>query len=378
MKKIIIISTVPISLAFLIKGLPKYLSRFYDVKLVSSSSPLNHEISEYEGIKIKAIEMTRQITPIQDLKALYKLYKYISYENPNIVYTFTPKAGLLGMAASFLTRVPVRIHNVVGLPMMEANGVKLIVLKFIEKLTYFLSTKVFCNSFGLQKYINNNLTSLPITVVGQGSINGVDTEYFKNKHNKEEELEVKNTYNISKDDFVITFIGRLVKDKGINELVESFIILLKKYPNLKLLLVGVYEDNLYKIDKETEQLINESNAIITAGFQQDTRKFLSITDLFTLPSYREGLSNSLIEAGSFGVPLLATDIIGNNEVIQNNVTGVLVKMKDVSSLTNGIEKFITDKKFYSYIKNNVRGEIIKKYNQNYFWKELECELRKTI
>jgi glycosyltransferase involved in cell wall biosynthesis len=378
MKKIIIISTVPISLAFLIKGLPKYLSRFYDVKLVSSSSPLNHEISEYEGIKIKAIEMTRQITPIQDLKALYKLYKYISYENPNIVYTFTPKAGLLGMAASFLTRVPVRIHNVVGLPMMEANGVKLIVLKFIEKLTYFLSTKVFCNSFGLQKYINNNLTSLPITVVGQGSINGVDTEYFKNKHNKEEELEVKNTYNISKDDFVITFIGRLVKDKGINELVESFIILLKKYPNLKLLLVGVYEDNLYKIDKETEQLINESNAIITAGFQQDTRKFLSITDLFTLPSYREGLSNALIEAGSFGVPLLATDIIGNNEVIENNVTGLLVKMKDVSSLTNGIEKFITDKKFYSYIKNNVRDEIIKKYNQNYFWKELECELRKTI
>ena len=378
MKKIIIISTVPISLAFLIKGLPKYLSRFYDVKLVSSSSPLNHEISEYEGIKIKAIEMTRQITPIQDLKALYKLYKYISYENPNIVYTFTPKAGLLGMAASFLTRVPVRIHNVVGLPMMEANGVKLIVLKFIERLTYFLSTKVFCNSFGLQKYINNNLTSLPITVVGQGSINGVDTEYFKNKKNKEEELEVKNTYNISKDDFVITFIGRLVKDKGINELVESFIILLKKYPNLKLLLVGVYEDNLYKIDKETERLINESNAIITAGFQKDTRKFLSITDLFTLPSYREGLSNALIEAGSFGVPLLATDIIGNNEVIENNVTGLLVKMKDVSSLTNGIEKFITDKKFYSYIKNNVRGEIIKKYNQNYFWKELECELRKTI
>ena len=378
MKKIIIISTVPISLAFLIKGLPKYLSRFYDVKLVSSSSPLNPEISKYEGIKIKVIEMTRRITPIQDLKALYKLYKYISYENPNIVYTFTPKAGLLGMAASFLTRVPVRIHNVVGLPMMEANGVKLIVLKFIERLTYFLSTKVFCNSFGLQKYINNNLTSLPITVVGQGSINGVDTEYFKNKHNKEEELEVKNTYNISKDDFVITFIGRLVKDKGINELVESFIILLKKYPNLKLLLVGVYEDNLYKIDKETKQLINESNAIITAGFQKDTRKFLSITDLFTLPSYREGLSNALIEAGSFGVPLLATDIIGNNEVIENNVTGLLVKMKDVSSLTNGIEKFITDKKFYSYIKNNVRDEIIKKYNQNYFWKELECELRKTI
>ena len=377
MKKIIIISTVPISLAFLIKGLPKYLSKFYDVKLVTSSSTLNSAISEFEGIKIKDIEMTRQITPIQDLKALYKLYKYISHEKPNIVYTFTPKAGLLGMAASFLARVPVRIHNIVGLPMMEANGVKFILLKYVEKLTYSLSTKIFCNSFGLKKYINTNLTSLPITIVGQGSINGVDTEYFKNKHDKEEEQETKNIYNIYKDDFVITFIGRLVQDKGLNELVESFTILLKKYPNLKLLLVGVYEDNLYKINQETKRLINELTSIITVGFQKDTRKFLSITDLFTLPSYREGLSNALIEAGSFGVPLLATDIIGNNEVIENNETGLLVKMKDVGSLTKGIEKFIIDKKFYSYVKSNVRDKIVKKYNQSNFWKKLEDEFRKT-
>ena len=185
-------------------------------------------------------------------------------------------------------------------------------------------------------------------------------------------------YYILKDDFVITFIGRLIKDKGINELVESFVILLKKYPNLKLLLVGIYEDHLYKIDKETERLISELNSIITVGFQKDTRKFLSITDLFTLPSYREGLSNALIEAGSFGIPLLATDIIGNNEVIENNETGVLVKMKDVMSLTNGIEKFIIDKKFYSYIKGNVRDKIIKKYSQNYFWRELKDEFRKAI
>ena len=111
---------------------------------------------------------------------------------------------------------------------------------------------------------------------------------------------------------------------------------------------------------------------------RDTRKFLSITDLFALPSYREGLSNALIEAGSFGIPLLATDIIGNNEIIENNETGVLVKMKDVRSLTNGIEKFIIDKKFYSYIKDNVRDKIIKKYSQNYFWRELKDEFRKAI
>ena len=376
MKKIVIITTVPLSLANLIKGQPKYLSKFYNVKLVTSSSPINSKISDFEGIDIKAIDMTRKITPLQDLKAIYRLYKYISYENPDVVYTFTPKAGLLGMIASFFSRVPVRIHNIVGLPLMEAKGIKLILLKSIEKLTYFFSTKIFCNSFGLKKYINDNLTSLPITVVAQGSINGVDKEYFKHKHNKEEELETKTRYNILKDDFVITFIGRIVKDKGINELVESFAMLLKKHSNLKLLLVGDYE-NKNKIDKETMRLINNLNSIITVGFQDDIRKFLSITNLFALPSYREGLPNSLIEAGSFGIPLLATDINGCNEVIENNETGLLIEMKDVKSLKNGIEKFIIDEKFYFYVKSNVRNKIIKKYNQKFVWSELKNEFKKV-
>ncbi len=377
MKKILILTTVPMSLTTLLKGQAKYLSEFYEVKLVTSNSYINSRIAEFEGVKVKAIDMSRKITPLQDLRALYKLYRLILNENPDIVYTFTPKAGLLGMMASFLSRVPVRIHNVVGLPLMEANGKKLILLKFIERLTYFFSTKIFCNSFGLKEYINSNLTSLPITVIGQGSINGVDTEYFKNKYNKEEELKIRGEYNILKDDFVITFIGRIVKDKGINELVESFINLVKKYPNLKLLLVGDYEEDLNPINKKNKKFIDELDSIIAIGFKNDIRKFLAITDLFTLPSYREGLPNSLIEAGSFGIPLLATDINGCNEIIENNETGILVKKKDAKSLEDGIEKLIVDKKLYSYIRDNVRDKIIKKYDQNYFWKELKNEFKKV-
>jgi glycosyltransferase involved in cell wall biosynthesis len=244
-------------------------------------------------------------------------------------------------------------------------------------LTYFFSTNIFCNSFGLKEYINSNLTSLPITVIGQGSINGVDTEYFKNKYNKEEGLKIRSKYNILKDDFVITFIGRIVKDKGINELVESFINLVKKYPNLKLLLVGDYEEDLNPIDKKNKKFIDELDSIIAIGFKNDIRDFLAITDLFILPSYREGLPNSLIEAGSFGIPLLATDINGCNEIIENNETGILVKKKDAKSLKDGIEKLIVDKKLYSYIRDNVRDRIIKKYDQNYFWKELKNEFKKV-
>ena len=378
LKKIIIITSVPISFATLIKGQAKYLSKFYEVKLVSSHSHLNKQIADFEGVEFKSINMTRKITPIQDLKAIFKLYKYISNERPDIVYTFTPKAGLLGMLASFLSRIPVRVHNIVGMPLMEYTGLKLILLKFIERLTYYFSTKIFCNSFGLKKYVNDNLTSSPITVVGEGSINGVDTEFFKNEFSSDQRLSIRSNYNISRNDFVVTFLGRIVRDKGINELVDSFVILLKKYPNLKLLLVGDYDDNLNKIDDKTKSLINNLDSIINMGFKNDIREFLSITDLFVLPSYREGLPNSLIEAGSFGIPLLATNINGCNEIIDNNETGLLINMKDVNSLAEGIEKYITDEKFYLNIKKNIRDRIIKKYNQKFFWNNLNNELNKII
>jgi glycosyltransferase involved in cell wall biosynthesis len=377
-KKIIIITSVPISFATLIRGQAKYLKKFYDVKLVSSYSNLNKQISDFEGVEFKSINMTRKITPIQDLKALYKLYKYISYERPNIVYTFTPKAGLLGMVASFLSRIPVRVHNIVGLPLMEYSGLKLLLLKYIEKLTYFFSTKIFCNSYGLKKYINDNLTKMPITVIGNGSINGVDTDFFKNNFNYQEKSLTRLKHNILKKDFVITFLGRIVRDKGINELIDSFQILLKKYPHLKLLLVGDYDDNLNRIDDKTRETISNSDSIINVGFKNDIREFLSITDLFVLPSYREGLPNSLIEAGSFGIPLLATNINGCNEIIENYETGLLIKMKDVDSLKKGMEKYITDKEFYFNIKNNVRSSIIKKYNQADFWINLNNEIKKII
>ena len=378
MKKLIIITTVPMSLATLVKGQAKYLSSYFDVKLVTSFSEKNQEISKDEGVELKSIDMTRQITIIKDLKALIELYKYFKNQKPDIVYTFTPKAGLLGMMASFLSRVPVRIHNIVGMPLMEATGKKFILLKFIERLTYFFSTNLFCNSFGLKKFINENLTKKDVKVIAQGSINGVDTEFFKNTKTLDEKELIRDKFKIDKKDFVITFVGRIVKDKGINELIEAFINLSKKYNNLKLLLVGDYEEHLNPIKKENKILIDSLDSIITVGFQNDIRDFLSITDLFVLPSYREGLPNSLIEAGSFGIPLLATNINGCNEIIDDGITGILVEKKSAKKLEEAIDKLLEDKELYNSIKLKVRDRIIEKYEQKYFWNELKNEIKKSI
>jgi len=378
MKKLIIITTVPMSLATLVKGQAKYLSSYFDVKLVTSFSEKNQEISKDEGVELKSIDMTRQITIIKDLKALIELYKYFKNQKPDIVYTFTPKAGLLGMMASFLSRVPVRIHNIVGMPLMEATGKKFILLKFIERLTYFFSTNLFCNSFGLKKFINENLTKKDVKVIAQGSINGVDTEFFKNTKTLDEKELIRDKFKIDKKDFVITFVGRIVKDKGINELIEAFINLSKKYNNLKLLLVGDYEEHLNPIKNENKILIDSLDSIITVGFQNDIRDFLSITDLFVLPSYREGLPNSLIEAGSFGIPLLATNINGCNEIIDDGITGILVEKKSAKKLEEAIDKLLEDKELYNSIKLKVRDRIIEKYEQKYFWNELKNEIKKSI
>ena len=378
MKKLIIITTVPMSLATLVKGQAKYLSSYFDVKLVTSFSEKNQEISKDEGVELKSIDMTRQITIIKDLRALIELYKYFKNQKPDIVYTFTPKAGLLGMMASFLSRVPVRIHNIVGMPLMEATGKKFILLKFIERLTYFFSTNLFCNSFGLKKFINENLTKKDVKVIAQGSINGVDTEFFKNTKTLDEKELIRDKFKIDKKDFVITFVGRIVKDKGINELIEAFVDLSKKYNNLKLLLVGDYEEHLNPIKNENKILIDSLDSIITVGFQNDIRDFLSITDLFVLPSYREGLPNSLIEAGSFGIPLLATNINGCNEIIDDGITGILVEKKSAKKLEEAIDKLLEDKELYNSIKLKVRDRIIEKYEQKYFWNELKNEIKKSI
>jgi len=373
-KKLVILTTVPLSLATLIKGQPKYLSQFFDITLISSSDSVISDIEAYEGVKVHTIDMTREITPFQDLKALFKIFIYLSQNRPDIIYSFTPKAGLLGMIASYFARVPVRVHNIVGMPLIEASGNKKRLLKVIEKITYFFSTNLFCNSYGLKEYIQKNLTKRDIKVVGNGSINGIDIELFRDTFTQTQKDKLRDSLNIQKDDFVLLFVGRVVKDKGINELIQAFYILDKKYNNLKLLIVGDFEEHLNPIESKSIEIMKKNRNIIQVGFQKDVRPYLGVSSLFVLPSYREGLPNSLLEAGSFGIPLLATDINGCNEIIRDRENGILIKPKSVDSLVDGISLLVENKQLYNRIKKSVRESIKTRYSQISFWKSLKNEL----
>ncbi len=370
-KKLLIVVTVPIVLETWLKGQPHFLSHYYDVEIITSNAPNIQYIEEYEKVKIRTIDFTRKINILKDLKVLFQLWNYFVRTKPDMIYTLTPKAGLLGMIASFFARVPIRIHNVVGLPHLEATGKKRAILEFTERLTYFFTTHLYCNSINLRNIMSTQLTSNPVNIIGNGSVNGVDENYFQDSLSLDEKEDLKKTLEITQENFVITFVGRIVRDKGIGELVEAFIQINQINPKTSLLLIGDFENDLDPINTETTQTIQNCKNIIHIPFQQDIRPLLSITDLFVLPSYREGLPNVLIEAGSMSIPLIATNINGCNEIIQNGVNGLLCEKKDTNSLKNAIETLMLNKELYHAVKDNARSSIIKRYSQKYFWKELK-------
>lgn len=225
MKKLVRITSVPLSMEKLLGSQLSYMNGFYEVIAVSSDKEQLKSVAENLGIKHFAVEMTRKISPFQDLVAIYRMYCFFRKVKPDIVHSHTPKAGLVGMIAAYLARVPVRLHTVAGLPLMESRGKKRMLLSGVESIIYTAATKVYPNSRELEKIILKEkfCGASKLKVLGNGSSNGIDTNYFNPRQILEQQKEVlKAELGIKKEDFVFIFLGRLVKDKGINELVSAF------------------------------------------------------------------------------------------------------------------------------------------------------------
>ncbi|MCB0470377.1 MAG: glycosyltransferase family 4 protein, partial [Flavobacteriaceae bacterium] len=331
-RKIIRITTVPGSLKGLLKGQLKFMSQYYEMIGVSSyHKEILEGLAEDEGVRVVPVNMTRQITPIRDLIALRQLYKLLKKEKPFIVHTHTPKAGTLGMIAAKLARVPHRFHTVAGMPLLESKGSKRKMLNFVEKLTYSCATKVYPNSKGLLEIIIDQkfCEASKLKVIGEGSSNGIDTSYFDPYLFTEKDNSLlKESLGIENDDYVFIFIGRLVADKGINELVSAFNKLSSSNEKAKLLLVGTFEEELDPLKPETRQIIDQNKRILSVGWQEDVRPFLAISNMLTFPSYREGFPNVVMQAGAMGLYSIVTDINGCNEIIIEGENGTIIPVKN--------------------------------------------------
>lgn len=379
--KLIRITTVPVSLDKLLHGQLRFMNTFYEVVAISSDKTYLDSIGAREGVRTFPLLLSRKITPIADIIAVFKLLFFLRKEKPFIIHSHTPKAGLVAMLAAKLIGVPHRFHTVAGLPLLETTGVKRIVLDFVEKLTYACATKVYPNSFGLKDIIlqNNYCVAHKLKVIANGSSNGIDTAYFNpSLYSEAQKLDLRNQLNIAKEDFVFIFVGRLVSDKGINELVAAFETLCqvqgeKNISNCKLLLVGNYEADLDPLLAKTIQIIQDSTAIITVGFQPDVRLYFSISNALVFPSYREGFPNVVMQAGSMGLPSIVTNINGCNEIIQEGINGTIIPVKNVAAIASKMTALKEDTAYYSSLQSKARTMITSRYDQKVIWNALHDE-----
>lgn len=360
-QKIIRACTVPLSLDFITGMLPD-LQKKYEVALLSSSGPDWERVHKlFPGIKCIEVNMERRISLVKDVKSLWQLWRTFCHEKPQMVHSMTPKAGLLCMMAARMARVPVRIHTFTGLVFPTAVGLKKKILMATDWLTCACATHIIPEGQGVKNdLLNNGITQKTMKVLGYGNCRGIDLERF------DKTPEVIERARVLRKDDICTFIvvGRLVGDKGINELVEAFVKLNRGNCNTRLILVGCYEDNLDPLKTETLNLIKSCGAIEAVGSQSDVRSWFAAADVAVLASYREGFPNVVIEAGAMGLPQIVTDVNGAREIIIEGVNGTIIPSKSVDALYDAMKRML-DPAYRNTLAKNARQLITSRYEQGF-------------
>ena len=363
--KIIRAVTVSMSVGFFIPMVKDLQRKGYEVVSVSSPGPELETLREL-GVKTLEVPMERRMSPFKDLKSLLQLIKVFRKEQPYMVHSMTPKAGLLCMLAAWITRVPKRVHTFTGLVWPTASGLSRKILMLTDWVTCACATHVIPEGQGVMNDLQQHITKKPMKVLGYGNVRGVDM----NRFSRRPEILCKANELLKDNTFTYIFVGRLVRDKGINELVEAFAQLQKKYSDIRLILVGRYEANLDPLKEETLDKINALPAIEAVGPQygDDLLAYYAASDCFVFPSYREGFPNTVLEAGAMGLPSIVTDINGSREIIEHGKNGVIIPSKDANALYRAMEQMYLAKQDTLVMAGNARSMIADRFEQNFVQK----------
>ncbi len=377
MKKLIRTSTIAMSLDLLLKGQLAFLNKHYQVIAISGKDAHLETVASREKVPTIALSMSRAISPIKDVVSLIKLYLVFKKEKPFIVHSITPKAGLLSMIAAYFAGVPIRIHTFTGLVFPSKTGAMKQLLIAMDKLICKCATNVYPEGEGVKNdLIRFKITNKPLNVLANGNINGIDLEYFNSdKISKIESQKLRNSLLIQGSDFVFIFIGRLVADKGINELIAAFAKLSKQNGKVKLLLVGPLEQDLNPISKDALNEIQKNSNIISVGYQDEVRDYIALANVLVFPSHREGFPNVVLQAGAMGLPSIVTDINGSNEIIQNNHNGIILPVKNEIAIFDAMQLLLEDENLYHSLQLNARQSIESRFDQQVVWNALLDEYK---
>ncbi len=367
MPLLIRVTTVPLSLHVLLRNQLKYMQEHgLEVIMVSADGKERETVVANEQCRHIIIPMTRKITPVRDIVAFYKLTRLLRKLKPDIVHSHTPKAGLIAMLASRFAGVRIRIHTIAGLRFMTSSGVKRWILIRMEKLTALFATHVWPNSFSLMQYVKEKklVNDAKLEVIGGGSSNGIDLSRFS-----KEKLEVGRLRKIKEqvrfDSHLIYLlcVGRIVKDKGVEELVKAFVELYETNSKVRLLLVGGYEDELDPVSDEIKAIIHNHPGVIMAGWSEEVEYFMAFANMLVHPSHREGFPNVLLQAGAMQCPVICSKIPGNTDVIEHQNTGLVFMAKNKDSLLCTIKEAIENPAGMEQYAKALRNKVEKFYDQ---------------
>lgn len=371
--KIIRTTTVPLSLYTFCRGLFKELSQENEIVAVSSPGELLDELAKDQTCRCIAVPMERSISPLKDIVSLYRLIQVFRKEKPDMVHSMTPKAGLLSMMGAWMTRVPIRIHTFTGLVFPTSTGLKRKILMLTDWITCACATHIIPEGEGVKQDLTiHGITKKELKVLGYGNIKGIDlTHYERSQEISFKAEEIRKSLNIGEDDLTFLFIGRLVGDKGIHELIEAFEANQSQYPNVHLILVGPEEPQLDPLKEETRMKISKLPTVHQVGEISDVRPWYAAADALVFPSYREGFPNVVIEAGAMGLPSIVTDINGSREIIQEGENGVIIPSKDIPALEKAMEDFILHPERRKAMGEKARPMVAERYEQSFVQKCLK-------
>lgn len=381
MVRLVHVTTAPQTLSFL-HGQVGYLkARGVDVWALSSPGEMLDAFAADEDIPVHGLEMPRRITPLRDLATTARLWCWLRKVRPDIVNAHTPKGGLLGMLGAWLARVPVRVYHMHGLPLMTATGLRRRLLWWSERVSCLLAHQVFCVSASLRDAAVSEGLCRPdkMAVIRHGSINGVDAETSFNPAivGAPARTATRAGLGIPLDAQVIGFVGRVVRDKGLIELVAAWQTLRAERPELHLVVVGTLEPQ-DPLPPEAERLLQTDPRVHMAGFHADTPPWYSAMDVVVLPTYREGFGLVAIEAAAMELPVVATLVPGCVDAVQDGVTGTLVPPHDAAALTDAIRHYLVDPELRRRHGLAGRERALLEFRQEDIWEALYAEYTRLL
>lgn len=312
------------------------------------------------------VDIPRGISVIGSIKAIKQLISVFKKENFDLIQYSTPNAALYSAIASKLVGCKIRNYHCMGFRYLGFSGLTKKIFKLIEKITCILSTDIECVSnsnleFGIKEKLFNNEKA---TVVFHGSTGGVDMHKFNIEYRNHWRSEIRNNYLLNEDDFVYGFVGRITRDKGINELLEAFFSLKN---NSKLMLIGNMEEN-NNLDKSLLEKSKHCENIIYTGAVDDVEKYFAAIDVLVLPSYREGFGNVVIESEAMGTPAIVTNIPGPIDTIIRDKTALVVSVKNSNELSLCMKKIRTND--YSSMSKNAAQFAKENFDSNVLNKKI--------